>query len=58
MCLLQAFMDMQEPNVGATWKKARKGKIIVADEEKQLCRSILHVSQDPIIGKGQKSQAF
>jgi hypothetical protein len=44
MCLLQDFMDMQEPNVGATWKKARKGKI-VADEEKQLCQSMLHVSQ-------------
>jgi hypothetical protein len=37
MCLLQAFMDMQEPNVGTTWKKARKGKNIVAYEEKQLC---------------------
>jgi hypothetical protein len=58
MCLLQAFMDMQEPNVGATWKKARKGKIIVADKEKQLYQSMLHVSQDPIIGTEQKNQAF
>jgi hypothetical protein len=37
MLLLQVFMDMQEPNVGATWKKAKKGKKIVADGEKQLC---------------------
>ncbi len=58
MCLLQAFMEMQEPNVGATWKKASEGKIIVADEEKQLIQSMLHVLQDPIIRKGQKNQAF
>jgi hypothetical protein len=51
-------MEMQEPNVGATWKKASEGKIIVADEEKQLIQSMLHVLQDPIIRKGQKNQAF
>jgi hypothetical protein len=38
--------------------KARKGKNFSPDEERQLCRSCLHISQDPIIGNGQHSTAF
>ncbi len=33
MGLLKAFMDMQKPNVGTTWKKPRKGKEPMVDEE-------------------------
>jgi hypothetical protein len=34
MGLLKAFMDTQEPNVGTMWKKLRKGKKPIVDEEK------------------------
>jgi hypothetical protein len=34
ICLLKAFMDMQELNVGTTWKKPIKGKEPMVDEEK------------------------
>ncbi len=34
MYLLQTFMDTQEPNVDTTWKKPKKGKEPMVDEEK------------------------
>ncbi len=36
----------------------KKEKKIVANEEKQLCQSMIRVLQDPIIGNGEKNQAF
>ena len=38
--------------------KARKGKNFSSEEERQLCRSFLHVSQDPIAGNRQRAGAF
>lgn len=38
--------------------KSRKGKNFVAEEEEQLCRSFLHVSQDPTARNGQRLTAF
>jgi hypothetical protein len=51
-------MVIEESNVGTLVGMARKGKKFVVKEEKQVCRSILHVSQDPITRNGQKNQAF
>jgi hypothetical protein len=41
-----------------TTLKSRKGKNFVPDEEIQLCRSYLSVSQNPVPENGQKNQAF
>jgi hypothetical protein len=38
--------------------KVRKGKNFTVEEDKQLCRSFLSISQDPIVGNGQKSSSF
>ena len=38
--------------------KAKKGKNFSSEEERQLCRSFLHVLQDPIAGNGQHAGAF
>lgn len=38
--------------------RSRKGKNFVAEEEEQLCRSFLHVSQDPTARNGQRLTAF
>jgi hypothetical protein len=38
--------------------RVRKGKNFSSDEDRQVCRSILHVSQDPIAGNGQRKEAF
>jgi hypothetical protein len=38
--------------------KNTKGKNFVPDEERQLCRSVIAISQDPIAGNQQKSNAF
>ena len=35
-----------------------KGRNFTPDEECQLCRSVLHVSQDPRVGNGQKNATF
>jgi hypothetical protein len=35
-----------------------KGKNFVREEEEQLCYSVLHVSQDRIVGNQQKSGVF
>jgi hypothetical protein len=51
-CLVVATMALTEA------AKARKGRNFSPDEERQLCRSCLHVSQDPICGNGQRSTAF
>jgi hypothetical protein len=46
------------PNQVVAMSKPRKGKNFNQEKETQLCRNFLHVLQDPIIGKAQKSQAF
>jgi hypothetical protein len=51
-------MVIEESNVGTLVGKVRKGKTIVVEEEKQVCIFVFHVSQDPIIGNGQKNQTF
>ena len=38
--------------------ETKKGKNFNAEEERLLCRSFVHVSQDPIAGNGQRSTAF
>ena len=38
--------------------KGAKGNFFSQDEERQLCRSVLHVSQDPVVGNGQWATAF
>jgi hypothetical protein len=43
---------------GTDVSRAQKGKNFSSDEERQLCRSFLAISQDPIQGNGQKSIAF
>jgi hypothetical protein len=42
----------------AETSRARKGRNFSSDEERQVCRSVLHISQDPIQGNGQKKEAF
>ncbi|KAH8947281.1 hypothetical protein BDL97_11G032300 [Sphagnum fallax] len=49
-------MVIKESNVGTLVGKARKGKTFVVEEEKQVCRFVLHVSQDLITRNGQKNQ--
>lgn len=39
-------------------EKVAKGKNFVKEEERQLTRSVLHVTQDPIVGNGQKGSSF
>ena len=39
-------------------EKAVKGKNFVKEEERQLTKSVLHVTQDPIVGNGQKGSSF
>ncbi len=51
-------MVTQESNVGTLVGKAIKGKTFVVEEEKQVCRFVLHVSQDLITRNGQKNQVF
>jgi hypothetical protein len=38
--------------------KARRGKKLVGDEERQLCCLFLHISQDSVIANGQKISTF
>jgi hypothetical protein len=54
MYLSQAFTDTTKFNVAMPWKRTRKGKTIVTKEEKQFCRLMLHVLQDPITINEQK----
>jgi len=51
-------MVTKESNVGTLVGKARKGKAFVVEEDKQVCRCVLHVSQDLITRNGQKNQVF
>jgi hypothetical protein len=51
-------MVTKESNVGTLVGKARKGKAFVVEEDKQVCRFVLHVSQDLITRNGQKNQVF
>jgi hypothetical protein len=44
--------------VTTTSGRTRKGKNFYQDKEHQLCRSFLHVLQDPINGNGQRATAF
>jgi hypothetical protein len=46
------------PDRVVAMSKPRKGKNFNQEKETQLCRIFLHVLQDHIIGKAQKSQAF
>jgi hypothetical protein len=39
-------MAIEESNIKTSIRKGRKGKKIVVKEEKQVCKSVLHVSQD------------
>ena len=39
-------------------QRAKKGKIFSSEEEQQVCRSFLCISQDPVIGNGQHSGTF
>ena len=39
-------------------EKGKKGRNFVPDEERQLFCSVLHVSQDPVVGNGQCAVAF
>jgi hypothetical protein len=48
----------QEPYSQSALPPRGKGRNFIPKEECQLCRSILHVSQDPRIGNGQKNGAF
>jgi hypothetical protein len=38
--------------------KVKKGKNFSSEEKRQLCKSFLHLSQDPLIGNGQCVVAF
>jgi hypothetical protein len=38
--------------------RARKGRNFTTDDEMQLCRSQLCILQDPIVGNGQRREAF
>ena len=38
--------------------RVRKGKNFSADEEQQLCRSFMHILQDPRTSNGQRAVAF
>jgi hypothetical protein len=38
--------------------RAREGRNFTTEEEIQLCRSQLCISQDPIVGNGQRREAF
>ena len=46
------------PNEGGPAKPAVKGKIFNRAEEEQLCRSVLYVSQDRIVGNQQLAGVF
>ena len=39
-------------------EKIAKGRIFVKEEERQLTRSVLHVTQYPFVGNGQKGSSF
>lgn len=39
-------------------QRARKGKNFSSEEERQVCRSFLQITQDPVVGNGQRSKAF
>lgn len=43
---------------GPAAPKPKKGRNFTPEEERQLCRSFLHVSQDPCVGNGQRKDAF
>ena len=51
-CWVKAIMATTEP------ARARKGKFFSQDEERHLCRSVLHVLQYPVVGNGQRATAF
>ena len=51
-CWVNAIMATIEPAM------ARKGNFFSQDEERQLCRSVLHVSQDLVVGNGQRATTF
>ena len=51
-CWVNAIMATIEP------ARAQKGNFFSQDEVRQLCRSVLHVSQDPVVGNGQRATTF
>jgi hypothetical protein len=42
---------------GASQRQSR-GRNFVNEEEIQCCRSFLHISQDPVVGNGQRKEAL
>jgi hypothetical protein len=50
--------DSQESCNQSALPPRGKGRNFIPEEECQLCRSILHISQDPRIGNSQKNGAF
>jgi hypothetical protein len=50
--------ETSSPSTQAVYSGRSKGKNFVAEEECQLCRSMLHISQDSSVGNGQKNGAF
>jgi hypothetical protein len=53
---LEDDLPRRRPTPGK--QRARKGKNFVANEEIQLARSVLAISQDPICGNQQRAGAF
>jgi len=54
----RACLSSGPPVVPKVVSKSRRGKIFGDDEEEQLCKSWLSISQDPVTGSGQHIKAF
>jgi hypothetical protein len=50
--------ETSSPSTQAVRSGRSKGKNFVAEEECQLCRSVLHISQDSCVGNGQRNGAL
>lgn len=54
----EVWVRGEEGGASVGREKVAKGKNFVKEEERQLTRSVLHVTQDPIVGNGQKGSSF